>query len=197
MLSPIAVLAEGARVSWIVAGLGTALLLVGLATMASRTARAEILNGAAATAGVTLALLLLPEPATSLGLAVGVGAIGAALVVVGAVTQRADPAVLAAGGLWVGWVTGLMLRTGHDIDGRTQVQVATVLGVAAVVLVSFSVLGGRREYAWVGAAFALAGVAAAVLAADVRGVEWYSLPAAAVLLIAGLAWRHTSCDLSS
>ena len=98
--------------------------------------------------------------------------------------------MLAAGDSGLGWVGGLLLRTDNDISGRTQIQVAIVLGTAAAVLVAYSVLGGRPEYAWVGAASAVLALTAALPAADVRGVEWFTLPTAAILLIAGLAWRH-------
>ena len=188
--SPMAVLADGARASWIVATAGPRSCWPRLASRAAGVTRQAIADSAGATAGVALALILLPEPATSLALAVCVGVIGAAVVVVGAVTQREDLAVLAAGSLWAGWVGGLLLRTGNDINGRTQIQVSIVLGTAAAVLVAYSVLGGRPEYAWLGAASAVLGLTAALPAADVRGVEWFTLPAAGILLVAGLAWRH-------
>jgi hypothetical protein len=188
--SPMSVLADGARVSWIVATVGAAILLTALASRAVGVTRQAIADSAGATAGVALALILLPEPATSLALAVCVGVIGAAVVAVGAITHREDIAVLAAGSLWAGWVGGLLLLTGNDINGRTQVQVSIVLGTAAAVLVAYSVLGGRPEYAWLGAASAVLALTAALPAADVRGVEWFTLPAAAILLVAGVAWRH-------
>ena len=77
---------------------GAAILLAALAMQQQGRTRQAIADSAAATAGAALALVLLPEPATSLALAVCVGALGAAVVVVGALTQHRDLTVLAAGG---------------------------------------------------------------------------------------------------
>ncbi len=197
LTSPMSVLGEGARVSWIVAMAGATILLAALAIQQQGAARQTIADVAAVTAGATLALILLPEPATSLALAICVGVLGLAAVVAGAVTQHRDLTVLGAGGLWIGWVGGLLLRTHSDINGRTEIQVAIVLGTAAAVLVAYSVLGGRPEYAWIGAGSAVLGLTAALPAAGVRGVEWFTLPAAGILLIAGLAWRHNKPETHS
>jgi len=115
-------------------------------------------------------------------------------------------AVLVAGALWrqgtgegpvaeslglAGLVLGVLLTAGEER------WLASALTAAVPMLLVAAVRPARRGYLWCGAAAAVAATWAWLSVADVTLLEAYTLPAAAVALVAGVVARRGRTQLSS
>ena len=80
-------------------------------------------------------------------------------------------------------------RRSRSAAALSRFRWCVVLGAAAAVLLVDARLGRRPELAWTGAAVGIGATAVAMAHLQTGAVEAYSLPAAALLLTAGLVWK--------
>jgi hypothetical protein len=135
-----------------------------------------------------------------------VASTGAATAQVGLAVAVAAAAVLVAGALWrrhavegpvmesvgnIGLVLGILLA------GAEQRWLAIALTAAAPLLLAAAARPDRRAYAWCAAAVAVVATWAWLRIAGVSLPEAYTLPAAAVALLAGALARRRAPQLSS
>jgi hypothetical protein len=187
--APWAVAANGARISWLVAGVTTSFALALLQASATTTGR-RWGAGLGLVVGLTAALALLPGNADSLSLATSAAALGAAVLAAGVVTRRVEIGHVAAGALWVSWLGGRLIQHVDHATPTLATQTVSLAAVAAAVLLVDAVLNHRAVLAWVAAGSGILAAATAAGHSDVHLLEGFTLPAAGLLLIAGVAWRR-------
>jgi hypothetical protein len=176
--------------------LGAVLIAAGaLITGVSRGAWLRCCGAAVAAAAVVgegAAIVASTGAATAapVGLAVAVAA--AAVLVAGALWRRhaVEGPVLEAVGI-IGLVLGVLLA------GTEQHWLAITLTAAVPLLVAAAARPDRRAYAWSAAAAAVVATWAWLSLAGVTLPEAYTLPAAAVALLAGMLARRRAPQLSS
>lgn len=177
-----------------IAVLGVVIAAAGVAGIRTReiTSRVTLLM-LAASAAVIEAGVVLGSATGSVGFAgVGVAVAGGALLVLGALGRRSapeGPAIEVVGGL--GLAFGAILGTA---SGETF---ATVLTVAAAALGAASLRRDRVGYARSTAIVAVGAIWAWLAVANVSVLEAYTLPAAAVMLGAGVLRRRAHHGVGS
>jgi hypothetical protein len=193
--APIAVLGHGARTSWLVLGVATTALLAGSA----RASGADRFwsGSSVGVGGITVALALLPHLTSALGYAAVAAVLGAASVGVGHLLRQANLGRIAAGGIWAGWIGGRLLQVADHHNPSAYHQVVLLGAVAGLALLADAVLGRQPALAWIAAGSGTLAVGAASLGAHVHVAEWFTLPAAAALLVAGVIWRQQRPQASS
>ncbi|MCU0300248.1 MAG: hypothetical protein MUF35_01430 [Candidatus Nanopelagicales bacterium] len=145
--------------------------------------------GATALVGAALAMALALPPAPQpawLALVVAAAGLALGLALLGLVGDRAL-AVVAAASTWLAWAW-LRLNVVDPLGSSDVVQDQLALLAAAVAVIALVVAWWLPWTGWVGAVL---GELALVLGDwELEAVEAYTLPFAALLLLAGLLWRR-------
>jgi hypothetical protein len=190
--APLAATGHGARGSWLIAGLAgsTVTVLVGRFVRPSGARGHWWDAGTGLALGMTAALALLPDRASSLGWAAAVAGLGAGVLAAGVLVRRIELGHIAAGAIWASWLAGRVVQYEAHVTSTLADQTVLVAAVAMLVLFTDAWLNHRPWLDWVAAG---SGMLATVTAADhgeVHLLEGYTLPAAALLLLAGILWHR-------
>lgn len=166
-------------------------LALGIWASAAGRQRGRLLTlGAAVLPGVTAGLFLaLPADPQPLGLAAVVAVAGLA-VGLAALRVLADrpAALVGASAVWLSWAIQ-RISVVADAQPGHGVQAQLSLLAALVAVMAFVLAWWMPSAAWVGALLAAAAMVLAPIDVPER-IECYSLPIAAVLLLAGILWRR-------